>query len=64
MIQGLIFPKWTVWDINSFDQWGVELSKVLVNKIVPELKSGEEPPFSHDSSKQELIYRCRQWLHA
>ena len=63
MIQGLIFPKWTVWDINSFDQWGVELGKVLVNKIVPELKFGEEPPFSHDSSKQELIYRCRQWLH-
>ena len=63
IIQGLIFPKRTVWDINSFDQWGVELGKVLVNKIVPELKFGEEPPFSHDSSKQELIYRCRQWLH-
>ena len=64
MIQRLMFPKWTVWDINSFDQWGVELGKVLVNNFVPELKSGEELPLSHDSSKQDLIYRCVQWLRA
>jgi glucose-6-phosphate isomerase len=60
----LIFQKGTIWNINSFDQWGVELGKVLVNKIVPELKSGEELPLSHDSANEDLIYRCLQWLRA
>jgi len=40
------------------------LGKVLANIIVPELKSGEEPTLSHDSSTHDLIHRCRQWLHA
>ena len=60
----LIVPKWTIRNINLFDQWGVELGKMLVNKIVPELKSGEEPPLFQDSSNKDLIYRCRQWLQA
>ncbi|WP_415358176.1 hypothetical protein [Halioglobus sp. Uisw_031] len=60
----LIFQKGTIWNINSFDQWGVELGKVLVNNFVPELNSGEELPLSHHSSKQDLIYRCLQWLRA
>jgi glucose-6-phosphate isomerase len=64
IIDVLIFPKGTIWNINSFDQWGVELGKVLVNKIVPELKSGEELPLSHDSANEDLIYRCLQWLRA
>tara|TARA_R110002072_G_scaffold156742_1_gene307267 strand:+ start:2186 stop:2371 length:186 start_codon:yes stop_codon:yes gene_type:complete len=60
----LIFPQGTIWNINSFDQWGVELGKVLANKIVPELRAGEEPPLSYESSVHDLIHRCRQWLHA
>ena len=52
-----------IWNINSFDQWGVELGKVLVNNFVPELNSGEEPPLSRNSYNEGLIYRCRQWLH-
>ena len=64
IIDVLIFPKGTIWNINSFDQWGVELGKVLVNKIVPELKSGEELPLSHDSANEDLIYCCLQWLRA
>jgi glucose-6-phosphate isomerase len=54
----------TIWNINSFDQWGVELGKVLVNMIVLELQSGEAPLISRGSSNQDLIYRCRQWRHA
>jgi glucose-6-phosphate isomerase len=53
-----------IWNINSFDQWGVELGKVLANKIVPELRADEEPPLSYESSIHDLIHRCRQWLHA
>ena len=60
----LIFPQRTIWNINSFDQWGVELGKVLANKIVPELRADEEPPLSYESSIHDLIHRCRQWLHA
>ena len=49
----------TVWDIDSFDQWGVELGKVLAGKIAPELESDEEPPLDHDSSTTTLIRRYR-----
>ena len=52
-----IFTQGTVWDINSFDQWGVELGKVLANRIIPEL-SGDSPP-AHDSSTNTLIERYR-----
>ena len=49
-----------MWDINSFDQWGVELGKVLAGKIVPELQAQGEPELSHDSSTNTLIRRYRE----
>jgi glucose-6-phosphate isomerase len=49
----------TIWDIDSFDQWGVELGKVLAAAIIPELTSGPEPPLEHDSSTNTLIRRYR-----
>jgi glucose-6-phosphate isomerase len=55
-----VFTQGTVWSINSFDQWGVELGKVLAKRIVPELQSPEEPPLEHDSSTNALIRRYRK----
>ena len=55
-----VFVQGTVWQINSFDQWGVELGKVLAQRIVPELQSDEEPPLKHDSSTNALIRRYRK----
>ncbi|MDV6375257.1 glucose-6-phosphate isomerase [Deinococcus arenicola] len=54
-----VFVQGAVWNLNSFDQWGVELGKVLAGKIVPELKVGEEPALEHDSSTNTLIKRYR-----
>ena len=54
-----VFTQGIVWGINSFDQWGVELGKVLAQRIVPELESDAEPELSHDSSTNSLIRRCR-----
>jgi len=48
----------TIWHINSFDQWGVELGKALANRIVPELE-GPEPELDHDGSTNALIRRFR-----
>ncbi|HZO77343.1 MAG TPA: glucose-6-phosphate isomerase [Solirubrobacteraceae bacterium] len=55
-----VFTQGTVWGINSFDQWGVELGKVLARRIIPELESGDEPELQHDSSTNALIRRYRQ----
>jgi len=55
-----VFTQGVVWSINSFDQWGVELGKVLAQRIVPELESDAEPELSHDSSTNNLIRRCRR----
>jgi glucose-6-phosphate isomerase len=55
-----VFVQGTIWNINSFDQWGVELGKVLANRIIPELESAQEPKLSHDSSTNTLIQRYRQ----
>jgi glucose-6-phosphate isomerase len=55
-----VFTQGTIWNIDSFDQWGVELGKVLANRIVPELESAEEPRLSHDSSTNRLINRYRK----
>src|SRR5262245_28082835 len=55
-----VFVQGTIWDINSFDQWGVELGKVLANRIAPELESQVEPKLTHDSSTNTLISRYRQ----
>ena len=54
-----VFTQGTVWSINSFDQWGVELGKVLATRIIPELESREEPDLGHDSSTNALIRRYR-----
>jgi glucose-6-phosphate isomerase len=54
-----VFTAGTIWDIDSFDQWGVELGKVLAAAIIPELISGPEPELSHDSSTNTLIRRYR-----
>jgi glucose-6-phosphate isomerase len=54
-----VFTAGTIWDIDSFDQWGVELGKVLAAAIIPELTGGPEPELSHDSSTNTLIHRYR-----
>jgi glucose-6-phosphate isomerase len=54
-----VFTAGTIWDIDSFDQWGVELGKVLAAAIIPELTSATEPELSHDSSTDMLIRRYR-----
>jgi len=59
MYEHKVFTQGTIWNINSFDQWGVELGKVLATKIIPELEADEEPPLRHDSSTNALIRRCR-----
>jgi glucose-6-phosphate isomerase len=54
-----VFTQGTVWGINSFDQWGVELGKALAQRIVPELTGRSEPDLAHDSSTNALIRRYR-----
>src|SRR6201993_1132214 len=54
-----VFVQGTIWDIDSFDQWGVELGKQLPQRIIPELPSPSEPELSHDSSTNALIRRYR-----
>ncbi len=54
-----VFTQGTIWGIDSFDQWGVELGKVLAGRIVPELESKGEPDLKHDSSTNALIRRYR-----
>jgi len=54
-----VFTQGAIWNIDSFDQWGVELGKVLAQKIIPELESHTEPPLVHDSSTNALIRRYR-----
>ena len=55
-----VFTQGVIWQINSFDQWGVELGKVLAQRIIPELESQTEPALSHDSSTNSLIRRYRK----
>ncbi len=59
-----VFVQGTVWYIDSFDQWGVELGKALANKIIPELQSVGEPELVHDSSTNALILRYRKFKQA
>ena len=54
-----VFTQGTIWEIDSFDQWGVELGKVLAQRIIPELESKGEPKLGHDSSTNNLIRRYR-----
>jgi glucose-6-phosphate isomerase len=55
-----VFTQGTIWRINSFDQWGVELGKALAQRIIPELDTTAEPPLHHDSSTNNLIRRYRR----
>ena len=55
-----VFTQGAIWDIDSFDQWGVELGKVLAVKIIPELTSVTEPALDHDSSTNALIRKYRE----
>jgi len=59
-----VFTQGTIWQINSFDQWGVELGKVLAQRIIPELESPTEPALKHDSSTNNLISRYRKLKQA
>jgi glucose-6-phosphate isomerase len=54
-----VFTQGAIWQIDSFDQWGVELGKVLAGRIIPELKSADEPDLKHDSSTNNLIRHYR-----
>jgi len=55
-----VFTQGAIWNINPFDQWGVELGKALAQRIIPELESPTEPKLNHDSSTNNLIRRYRQ----
>jgi glucose-6-phosphate isomerase len=55
-----VFTQGVIWNIDSFDQWGVELGKVLAQRIVPELESTREPTTGHDSSTNHQIRRYRK----
>jgi len=55
-----VFTQAALWQIDAFDQWGVELGKVLAVRIIPELQSAEEPKLAHDSSTNALIRRYRR----
>ena len=56
-----VFTQGVIWGIDSFDQWGVELGKVLAKRIIPELQSKQEPKLEHDSSTASLIRRYRKY---
>ncbi|MFP5237257.1 MAG: glucose-6-phosphate isomerase [Acidobacteriota bacterium] len=55
-----VFTQGTLWQVNSFDQWGVELGKALAQRIIPELESPDEPKLAHDSSTNHLIRLYRE----
>jgi glucose-6-phosphate isomerase len=55
-----VFTQGTIWQIDSFDQWGVELGKALAQRIIPQLNSPTEPKLEHDSSTNALIQRYRK----
>jgi glucose-6-phosphate isomerase len=55
-----VFTQGVIWNIDSFDQWGVELGKVLAQRIIPEIESDSEPTLNHDSSTNSLIRRYRK----
>jgi glucose-6-phosphate isomerase len=56
-----VFTEGAIWGIDSFDQWGVELGKVLAQRIIPELESPKEVALNHDSSTNNLIRRYRKY---
>jgi glucose-6-phosphate isomerase len=60
LYEHIVFTQGTIWDLDSFDQWGVELGKVLAGRIVPELGGVQAPALQHDSSTNALIRRYRR----
>jgi glucose-6-phosphate isomerase len=60
LYEHLVFTQGVIWNIDSFDQWGVELGKVLAQRIIPELENNAEPMLNHDSSTNTLIRRYRK----
>ena len=60
LYEHIVFTQGAIWEIDSFDQWGVELGKVLAQRIIPELEDVAEPKFFHDSSTNNLIRRYRR----
>jgi glucose-6-phosphate isomerase len=63
LYEHVVFTQGVIWNIDSFDQWGVELGKVLAQRIVPELESEAAPRLKHDSSTNNLIRRYRKGRH-
>ncbi|HET7823704.1 MAG TPA: glucose-6-phosphate isomerase [Anaeromyxobacter sp.] len=59
LYEHVVFTQGVIWDVDSFDQWGVELGKVLAQRILPELESAAEPPLRHDASTSALVRRYR-----
>jgi glucose-6-phosphate isomerase len=60
LYEHIVFTQGVIWNVNSFDQWGVELGKALAQAIIPELETAETPALNHDTSTNQLIKRCRQ----
>jgi glucose-6-phosphate isomerase len=60
LYEHIVFTQGTIWQIDSFDQWGVELGKALAQRIIPELEGAAEPKLEHDSSTNTLIRRYRK----
>ncbi|HTL36055.1 MAG TPA: glucose-6-phosphate isomerase [Kofleriaceae bacterium] len=63
LYEHVVFTQGVIWNLDSFDQWGVELGKVLAQRIIPELEAGTEPQLAHDSSTNHLIRRYRNLKH-
>jgi glucose-6-phosphate isomerase len=59
LYEHLVFTQGVIWNLDSFDQWGVELGKVLAQRIIPELDAAKSPDLGHDSSTNNLIRRYR-----
>ena len=60
LYEHIVFTQGVIWEVDSFDQWGVELGKVLAQRIIPELASSAEPKLTHDSSTNRLIREYRK----
>ncbi|MEO5894747.1 MAG: glucose-6-phosphate isomerase [Vicinamibacterales bacterium] len=60
LYEHIVFTQGVIWNVDSFDQWGVELGKVLAQRILPELDGSAQLPLNHDSSTNALIRRCRR----
>jgi glucose-6-phosphate isomerase len=60
LYEHIVFTQGTIWSVNSFDQWGVELGKALAQRIIPELESKTPPALKHDSSTNNLIRNYRK----